>query len=561
MTVHGLWEPSLMNVPTEASKRFADSNSVAPVDIQVSESEARGAEAAILARLWGALTREPIPGIGRRHQVGGMMRVRLDDGRWLRGPAGAAAPHAKGVVGLAVFVGGERIIRASDLLRGLRLPVPLDRIARLASELENSAANLASARAVSRASPHCGGALSWVSARRAADPGFDGSAYLEQTVVEGHPTHPCCRSRSGFSASEVRAYAPEHRPIVDLVVVEVPAPRWHTVGEWPRHLRAGDRILVPLHPWQVARLDLTGCGLRARAVSMPARPLMSVRTLAPIGGELHVKTALTAQLTSAIRNITAENVHNGPTLSRWLSRLDLPGMTVLAEPAAGALRSDAGLSADIAVLLRRPPRTGPGELAIPVGALAAVDPRTGMPVLAEALTLGYADNPTAAAQFVTTVAALAARCLGAVLARYGIALEAHGQNLLVVLRDGRPVRLIYRDLGGIRVDTAVAARSGVPRTQGSVRSSDPDETRATLLSAFVSGTLATLITACEDCGFASDRLWAAAAEVLRNTWPAGPEHQVLFADRLPTKATTAMRLAADPDEFLWCSVRNPLADI
>jgi siderophore synthetase component len=549
-----------MNVPTDASKRFVASNSVASVDIQVSGSEVRGAEAAVLARLWGALTREPIPGIGRRHQVGGVTRVQLDDGRWLHGPAAAGAPHAKVVADLAVFVGEERIVRAADLLRELRLPVPLERITRLASELENSAANLASARAVSNMSPHRGGVLSWVSARRAADPGFDSSAYLEQTAVDGHPTHPCCRSRSGFSASEVRAYAPEHRPIVDLVVVEVPTPRWHAVGEWPRHLRADDRILVPMHPWQVARLDLTDYGLHARALGIPARPLMSLRTLAPIGGGLHIKTALATQLTSAIRNIATENVHNGPPLSRWLSGLDLPGLTVLAEPAAGALRSDAGLSADIAVLLRQPPRTEPGELTIPVGALAAVDPRTGMPVLAEALALGYAGNPTAAAQFITTVAALAARSIGVVLARYGIALEAHGQNLLVVLRDGRPVRLVYRDLGGIRVDTAVAARNGAPRTQGSVRSCDPDETRATLLSAFVSGALGTLVTACGDCGFAPDRLWAAAADVLRNTWPVGPGHDALFADRLPVKATTAMRLAEDPDEFLWCSIRNPLAD-
>ena len=36
----------------------------------------------------------------------------------------------------------------------------------------------------------------------------------------------------------------------------------------------------------------------------------------------------------------------------------------------------------------------------------------------------------------------------------GVALEAHGQNTAGVLRDGRPVRLLYRDFGGVRVSPA-----------------------------------------------------------------------------------------------------------
>ncbi|MYR59319.1 IucA/IucC family siderophore biosynthesis protein, partial [Streptomyces sp. SID625] len=48
------------------------------------------------------------------------------------------------------------------------------------------------------------------------------------------------------------------------------------------------------------------------------------------------------------------------------------------------------------------------------------------------------------------------------LLELGVALEAHGQNLLVVLSaSGAPVRLVYRDLADIRVSPARLARHGI----------------------------------------------------------------------------------------------------
>nr|WP_258382912.1 IucA/IucC family protein [Streptomyces sp. NTH33] len=43
----------------------------------------------------------------------------------------------------------------------------------------------------------------------------------EQRVVDGHPFHPNCRSRPGFSVAEQLAYGPEHRPSVGLGLVPV----------------------------------------------------------------------------------------------------------------------------------------------------------------------------------------------------------------------------------------------------------------------------------------------------------------------------------------------------
>lgn len=58
-------------------------------------------------------------------------------------------------------------------------------------------------------------------------------------MVDGHPYHPNCRSRPGFSVAEQLAYAPEHRPLVALGTVSVRAEECLVTGDWPAELRDG----------------------------------------------------------------------------------------------------------------------------------------------------------------------------------------------------------------------------------------------------------------------------------------------------------------------------------
>lgn len=89
---------------------------------------------------------------------------------------------------------------------------------------------------------------------------------------------------------------------------------------------------------------------------------------------------------------------------------------------------------------------GPGEHVVPVAALAT----TGLPA-----------SPAWSAEF-----ARLALTVGLRLLERGVALEAHGQNLLVVLSaSGAPLRLVYRDLADIRVSPARLARHGVAASE------------------------------------------------------------------------------------------------
>lgn len=84
-----------------------------------------------------------------------------------------------------------------------------------------------------------------------------------------------------------------------------------------------------------------------------------------------------------------------------------------------------------------------------------------------------------------------------------MALEAHGQNLLVVLSpDGEPVRLVYRDLADLRVSPARLARHGIPVPDVPDRmvTDDALALRRKLFGSLVAGALAGTAGSGTPCG-------------------------------------------------------------
>jgi siderophore synthetase component len=553
----------------------------------------RNAQAAIMSRLLGALDREHLPGVTRD---GGIAGFRAAGGRAFRFPAQAALPFAEAPPGLAVLLRPfvpdadapgtpadppgaglltdpaaavpQRVLDAAwpqlrpDAAgphadpgtagahpgagragpRRITDPAELARLlwpgSGLPAEIANSVANLALAEAAAaarnRAEPRRVAARTGFLRAAAGDP--DGLGRLEQLVTDGHPLHPCCRTRAGMTTADVLAYAPEHHPVIRLRKLAVPPHRWY--GDTPPILYA--------HPWQAARLRDRYPWLTDAGETGPVRPLMSLRTVAPIDGGDHYKTAVDVQMTSAVRTVSPAAVHNGPLLSALLAGLtrDLP-LTVLAETAAGAVIVDGRPQRHLAHLRRRAPRVGPGETVLPLGAFAVPE------LLEEAV-----DDPY---RWLAELATVLWTPLTQVLDR-GVALEAHGQNTLVVLRGGRPVRTLYRDLGGVRVSAARLGAAGVeaPELRGDLPSDDPRVLR-TKFAAAAFGTVARqLVTLlARRRGADPDRLWAIVAKAVQAAGTA--DVTPLLRDPLPVKATTAMRLAADPLTDIWVYLDNPMA--
>ncbi|MFC9588443.1 IucA/IucC family protein [Streptomyces sp. NPDC056944] len=538
--------------PATEARFAAQLADVAPRLLAAYRRELPPARAGVLARLWRALLHEPLPGVAARDADTG--RVELADGRVLSGPP--RLPYDLVVPGEDVTVRLDG--RAHDHPAALLAALDLPGAAPLVAELDHSVASLALSRA------------------GAGGPGpapGDPLASIEQGIVDGHPYHPCCRSRPGLSVAEQLAYAPEHRPVVRLDLVAVPAGRCRVAGEWPARLRDGDRLLLPVHPWQSEHV-LPGLGhLPYVTGAIPARPLMSVRTLAPLDGGPHLKTALTTRMTSAIRDISPSGVENSAPLSALLAHVvaDLTGTFRITRNLAGASALvRGGPSADLAVLLRESPAAAAGlregETILPVAALAARPAGDGPPLIRT--LLASAGAPDAGADWLAAFAGLAVPPLLRLLGR-GVAPAAHGQNLLVVLdAHARPRRLVYRDLADVRVSPGRLARHGFDAAPvgGRVIDDDPSVLRTLLFGHLFGTTFGTLVSALADRDrTAGDRLWEAVAAAARRAYddlPATPENRAdrtaLFAPELRVKALTLMRLRG-ADHDAWIPVPNPLA--
>ncbi|MBA2951155.1 IucA/IucC family siderophore biosynthesis protein [Streptomyces sp. PSKA28] len=504
----------------EAEAAFADElRAVRPGLLTPYAAELPGARASVLTRLWRGLVYEPLPWITRREPGRDGLTLHLADGRRLHGPH--ADPYVTTAYATEVDLDGTAYDSAARLMTALAVPGA----AAFAVELQNSAASLALSRANQPPDDGTWPSTAW---------------RWEQRIVDGHPYHPNCRSRPGFTVAEQLAYAPEHRPLVALNLASLHADDCLVTGEWPDRLRDGDRFLVPVHPWQVAHvLGTPSTGRGAGHEKIMAHPLMSLRTLAPaaapLDGTPHIKTAVSARLTSSVRDISVYSIATSETVSALVDTLAarLDGLLHITRT-LGAVTAD---SPDLAAVLRESPETyappESGERVIPVAALA---------------TTSLPRSPAWLADFTRLALTVCLRLLD-----LGVALEAHGQNLLVVLSPANaPVRLVYRDLADIRISPARLARHGIPAPPLTGRLVTDDDTalRRKLFGSLITGTLGAT------AGSAS-ALRQALSTVVRDL-PRTPDLDALLTEPLPTKALTLMRLSLETPGDIWTTVPNPL---
>ncbi|MDX3665142.1 IucA/IucC family protein [Streptomyces europaeiscabiei] len=466
-----------------------------------------GARAAVLSRLWRGLVHEPLPWVVRRDAAGGEgVTLHLSDGRRLHGPA--VDPYGTAAHVEEVWFDERSYDRPARLMTALAVP----HSAAFAVELDHSVASLA---------------LSLADQPSAAEEPVTSWGW-EQLIVDGHPFHPNCRSRPGFSAGDQLAYGPEHRQVVRLGLA--PAEDAVVVGEWPAELRDGGRVLVPVHPWQAAHVLKCPLG-----EVIEAHPLMSLRTLALADGGPHVKTALSARLTSSVRDISVYSIETSAIVSDFMAEVAARTDGLLhVTRTLGAVTAG---SPDLAAVLRESPETyadtATGERVLPVAALATTElPR----------------SPSWLAEFTRLALTVSLRLLD-----LGVALEAHGQNLLVVLSpSGAPRRLVYRDLADIRVSPARLARHGItaPAMTGRIITDDETTLRRKLFGALLTGTLG---ATAGSTPVLREALSGAVREL-----PHTPDLRTLLEGPVPTKALTLMRLSPERPGDIWAEVPSPL---
>ncbi len=233
--------------------------------------------------------------------------------------------------------------------------------------------------------------------------------------------------------------------------------------------------VIPVHPFQwdnVIAAEFAGEIATGEVVLLgvtaTAEPLMSVRTLRVSDGvgAMHIKVAVEIQLTGAVRGISAGAVA-APPISEEIGEIlsldtgfnprtceDAPGFDIARDVAAIRWAAGEGLRAHcFGAVLRTDPAAGlaDDEVAMPVATLISRNPLTGNQVLAD--LLAEIGGPGRADEWFAALGRLLFVPAAALLARWGVAVEPHPQNTVVVLREGMPTRVVVRDLGGCRIFT------------------------------------------------------------------------------------------------------------
>lgn len=287
-------------------------------------------------------------------------------------------------------------------------------------------------------------------------------AELDGALIEGHPYHPCFKSRIGFSDADNVAFGPEAGQGFRALWLAAD-PALVTATGTPMAEGSGVRAppgcaLMPVHPWQWRHLarDPVVAGwlaegrLRLLGEGGPLmRATQSLRTLAPmapgrdLGGELggdHLKLSLAVGITSSVRDLAPWSVAVAPAISGWLGRVvaEDPAfarwpLTILPEHGAAILGRE-WLGGRLAALRRSPPPEG----AVPVNALTLAEP-DGTPLIAPWLARH------GVARWVSRLLEVLVLPVWHLMCAHGIGLEAHGQNLLITHDEGWPTGLVARD--------------------------------------------------------------------------------------------------------------------
>ena len=281
-----------------------------------------------------------------------------------------------------------------------------------------------------------------------------------------HPYYPTARAKSGFSAEDLRRYAPEFGQSFALRWLALPRglltltdpqarPEW-----WPTPEQVGldaslehDVDLIPVHPLTLPQLtDLPPGTLVAPTPWPEVWPTLSVRTvqIADRPGE-HLKVPL------AVRTLGQKNIRLIKPSTLYDGQWFADALTAIGEHdplLRGRYRHVderfCGHVADnkqLAFLLRRYPEPREGETLLPAAALGGVRP-DGVPYLSA--LLDQPGLPDVAGWWQEYCRLLADVHLTLWL-RYGIALESNQQNAVLSITPGEPLGLVMKDNDAARI--------------------------------------------------------------------------------------------------------------
>lgn len=326
----------------------------------------------------------------------------------------------------------------------------------------------------------------------------------EQAVIEGHPIHPGAKLRKGLNALETFKYSSEFAQIIDLNVILIHQSVSRTMSltsdynqiirqhfpELVQQLQAefidinlDDYHVMIIHPWQLEdvlhrdyQLEIEQQLILQSSSTLPYYAGLSFRTLVPkYPSQLpHIKLSTNVHITGEIRTLSEQTTHNGPIMTEILTDIlakdvlfDHDNAQIIAE-IAGIHFYNANDKEDI--------QTERSEQLGTLFRQNIYDLISGdvTPVIPSSLVANYPYNDETPVislikQYQQTmpdysfeqvahlwITMYSKALLGLVIplvAKYGIALEAHLQNTIATFKNNGLIDKMYvRDFEGLRID-------------------------------------------------------------------------------------------------------------
>tara|TARA_R110000868_G_scaffold144960_1_gene364460 strand:- start:3650 stop:5542 length:1893 start_codon:yes stop_codon:yes gene_type:complete len=458
--------------------------------------------------------------------------------------------------------------------------------------------------------------LSWVKANKTI---ADESLFMEQFVSQGHPIHPCSKTKYGFSMQDTLAYSPEFGPTVNISVAAIHknisglslsksieqqryCPWFASVfpdeyNAWEDALKSlgldvSEYLPIPVHPWQ--EKEIIHAKFQAHinkqwlcffdGVHIKASPTLSFRTLKPVGNvnAPYIKLPVAIQATSVFRTLSPCSVKNASIASDVLHDIFVTEnnfdncLDMLPEVAGVYLEDGSGDGAShLGVIFRESAnnKTALDESCVVVASLFEASPFTNKPVLIEQMMMAGVINVNGAKAYFNKYATQVINSYLTLYLRYGVALEGHQQNTLAVFKSGEIQRFVARDFDGIDIDANVFndIDSEAVQSLTKVMASDSAIPRNNLLHTVYQshlGEVIILLTQYFDCE--EEVLWHQVAEVthacfmkLKDTVTSSRwkmEYQAIMKQDWICRALLRMRLTEQYHrDGLFVNLNNPLA--
>lgn len=486
--------------------------------------------------------------------------------------------------------------------------------------LEEISSTLAS-HAYKQGKTFCSGELA-AGITRGSDPSADFQA-IEHSMTEGHPCFVANNGRLGFGIADYHAFAPETGAVVKLQWIAVHRSKavftssagldyrthfeaelgaatlsWFNAGLAASGLDPEDYVLMPVHPWQwdnkltvtfaaeIAKRHIVNLGSGEDSYQAQQSIRTFFNTTSP--EKAYVKTALSVLNMGFMRGLSPQYMKATPAINDWLQELigndqelQNRGLAMIRETAAIGYHNHYYQAASVkgspyrkmlSALWRESPLTllKEGQQLATMASLLHVDSSGASVVSALIQRSGLVPTQWLRRYFEAYLVPLV-HCLY----EYELAFMPHGENVILILEDGVPVRAIMKDIAEEVV--VMGDRLDLPEKVSRIKAEIPAEEMVLAIFTDVFDCIFRFLGAIlvEHGMLREDEFWGTAAAVVREYQERHPEladqfamHDLFAADfelsclnRLQLRNNQQMLDISDPSGGLQMAGRlvNPLA--